>query len=120
MGRRRAFLKVSESDEQIGILTGFAAQFPGVRIFQIPNGGHRAISVARKMKQEGVKPGVPDLFIPHWRLWIEMKTRGGGRLSRDQRDWIEYLTGIGYTVIVGMGAEDASRQVLEWLKSRKG
>lgn len=32
-------------------------------IFAIPNGGKRNVIVARKMKAEGVKPGVPDYFF---------------------------------------------------------
>lgn len=110
----------SESDEQIGFLRWFGARFSGVWIFHIPNGGHRAMNVAKKMKAEGVKPGVPDLYIPAWRLWIEMKRQKGGRVSSDQREWHEYLEGIGDTVIVGKGAEDASRQVLEFVQARRG
>lgn len=109
----------SESEEQIGFVRWWEGQFPRVRLFHVPNGGHRAMSVARKMKQEGVRPGVPDLCCPEWRLWIEMKRQSGGRLSADQKDWIAYLEGIGDTVIVGKGAMDASRQVLEWLSSRE-
>ena len=110
----------TESAEQIGFLNWWRMQFGSVRIFHIPNGGHRAISVARKMKDEGVCPGVPDLYVPQWRLWIEMKRQKGGRLSPDQKDWIEYLEGVGDTVIVGKGAADASRQVLEFVRERRG
>lgn len=78
------------------------------------------MSVAKKMKAEGVKAGVPDLFVPHWLLWIEMKRTKGGRLSAEQSEWIEYLEGVGYSVIVAYGAEDGSRKVLEWLASKKG
>lgn len=77
------------------------------------------MSVAKKLKAEGVKPGVPDLFVPHWRLWIEMKRTKGGRLSAEQKDWIEYLECIGYSVIVANGATEASRKVLEWLASKR-
>ena len=109
----------SESEEQIGVVAWFEASFPGVRIFHIPNGGHRAMSVARKMKSEGVKPGVPDLYVPAWRVWIEMKRAKGGRLSPEQKDWIEYLEGIGDTVIVGNGARDASAKLLAMLQERR-
>lgn len=109
----------SESDEQIGLLTWWAYQFPSIRIFHIPNGGHRKMSVAKTLKAEGVRPGVPDLYVPAWKLWIEMKRTTGGRLSPEQRDWINYLEGVGDSVIVAKGARDASRQVLEWLSSRK-
>ena len=109
----------SESDEQIGFLQWFEGRFGGVWIFHIPNGGHRAMSVAKKMKAEGVKPGVPDLYIPAWKLWIEMKRETGGRISKDQAAWHEYLEGIGDTVIVAKGARDASLQVLEFLQERR-
>ena len=109
----------SESDEQIGFVSWFEAQFPGVRIFHVPNGGHRAPSVAKRLKAEGVRAGVPDLFIPSWRVWIEMKRTAGGRLSQEQKEWAEYLTGCGYAVIVANGATDASRQLLQVLRERR-
>jgi len=65
---------------------------------------------------EGVVRGIPDLFIPQWTLWVEMKRISGGRLSPEQRAMIVYLEGIGQKVIVGKGAADASRQILEFLK----
>jgi hypothetical protein len=55
---------------------------------------------------------VPDLCVPEWSLWIEMKRQEGGRLSEKQKDWIAYLEEIGHTVIVGKGWEDARAQVL--------
>ena len=36
----------------------------GIPIFAIPNGGFRHITTAKKLQREGVKSGVPDLFIP--------------------------------------------------------
>jgi hypothetical protein len=107
----------SEHEEQVGFVNWFESKFPGVRIFAIPNGGHRAMTVAKQMKAEGVRAGVPDLHIPEWRLWIEMKRVKGGRLSDEQKDWIIYLENIGHTVIVGLGATDASRKVLEHIKN---
>lgn len=109
----------SESAEQIGFVNWFEAQFPGVRIFHIPNGGHRAISVAKKLKAEGVKAGVPDLFIPAWRIWIEMKRTKGGKVSKEQDEWADYLRGCGYVVIIAAGARDASLQLLQVLRERR-
>jgi hypothetical protein len=74
---------------------------------------------AKRLKAEGVVRGIPDLFIPEWRLWVEMKRKTGGRLSTEQKSMINYLQNIGYTVIVGIGAGDASRQVLEFVRVRK-
>jgi len=61
-------------------------------------------------------PGVPDLFIPAWSMWIEMKRQKGGRLSSEQEEMINYLESIGHRVIVGYGAMDASEKLLSFLK----
>lgn len=109
----------TEHAEQVGFVQWFRARFPRVLIFAIPNGEKRNISVAKRLKAEGVVRGVPDLFIPEWRLWVEMKRSKGGRLSPEQKEMITYLEIIGHQTIVGNGAEDASKQVLEWLGSLK-
>lgn len=109
----------SESEEQEGFVNWFRAKFPAVLIFAIPNGGHRAISTAKRLKAEGVVSGIPDLHVPAWRLWVEMKRIKGGKLSAEQSAMIEHLEGIGHKVIVGKGAEDASAQVVDWIKAHK-
>lgn len=58
-----------------------------------------------------MSPGVPDLYIPAWKLWVEMKRQKGGRLSEDQKDWAEYLEGVGDTVIIAHGWLDAIDKV---------
>jgi len=108
----------SEHDEQVGFLNWFRSRFPHVLIFAIPNGEKRALSVAKRLKAEGVVRGVPDLFVPAWGLWIEMKRAKGGKLSDDQIGMMEYLEGIGQTVIVGKGATDASARVLGFLHKK--
>lgn len=35
-----------------------------IPIFHIPNGGRRDKREAASLKRQGVKPGVPDLFVP--------------------------------------------------------
>jgi hypothetical protein len=90
-----------------------------VLIFAIPNGEKRSITVAKRLKAEGVVRGIPDLFIPQWNLWVEMKRKTGGRLSPEQKSMIGYLEGVGHKVIVGKGAGDASRQILEHLKEKQ-
>ena len=97
----------SEHAEQVTFVQWFRRQYPGVRIMAIPNGGARHAAVAGKLKAEGVSRGVPDLYIPAWSLWIEMKRTKGGRVSPEQRDWIEYLTSLGHQVIVAHGATAA-------------
>ena len=72
--------------------------------------------MAKRLKAEGVVRGIPDLFIPQWNLWVEMKRKTGGRLSPEQKSMISYLEGVGHKVIVGKGAGDASKQVLEFCR----
>ena len=103
----------SEHSEQVGFINWFRVQYPRVLIFAIPNGEKRSISVAKRLKAEGVVRGVPDLYVPAWNLWVEMKRVSGGRLSPDQKEMITYLENIGHKVIVGKGAGDASKKVLE-------
>lgn len=105
----------SEHEEQVLFVQWFRRQFPSTLIFAIPNGGVRSKVVAAKMKAEGVVAGVPDLYVPEWRLWIEMKRQHGGRLSQPQRDILRYLAEFD-TTIVAQGFEDAKRQVREFLK----
>lgn len=105
----------SEHAEQCGFVTWFRSKWPHVLIYAIPNGEKRAIITAKRLKMEGVVSGIPDLHIPEWRLWVEMKRTKGGRLSPEQKMMIQQLGVIGHQVIVGYGAKDASRQVLEFL-----
>jgi hypothetical protein len=111
-------LKISPSEhsEQVGFINWFRSQYPEILIFAIPNGEKRAISVAKRLKMEGVVRGVPDLFIPAWNLWIEMKRVSGGRLSTDQKQMISYLENIGHTVIIGKGATDASQNIRKFME----
>lgn len=96
----------------------FRTKFPGVLIFAVPNGEKRAITVAKRLKAEGVVAGVPDLFVPEWCLWVEMKRETGGRLSPEQKKMIGYLESIGQTVIVGKGAKHASQLILEYVEKK--
>lgn len=86
-------------------------------LYHIPNGGTRDPIEAKHLKQQGVKPGVPDLClpVPHGKyhgLYIEMKTPEG-RTSRDQDWWGEHLSVQGYMWEVCHGWESAVA-VLEW------
>jgi hypothetical protein len=101
----------TEDHEQMMVVQWFRRTYPAVRIFSVPNGGHRHPAVAAKMKATGVVKGVPDLFVPAWRLWIEMKRVKGGSLSPEQKDWIKYLESVGFCCIVGKGADDAKQQI---------
>lgn len=103
---------MSEYLEQREFVSWFRKTHPGVRIFAIPNGGQRNIVAAARLKAEGVSAGVPDLYIPAWRVWIEMKRAKGGALSEKQKGWRDYLIGCGYRVIVAHGKESAISEII--------
>ncbi len=102
---------MTEHEEQREVVRWFRQTFPGVRIIAIPNGGARNKVTAARLKAEGVAPGVPDLFVPAWRLWIEMKRAKGGVVSVQQRDWLQYLVEVGYSAMVCRGADEAKARI---------
>ena len=109
----------TEDHEQAIFVQWFRRTYSDVLIFSIPTGGHRHIAVATKMKVTGAVKGIPDLFCPEWRLWIEMKRTKGGVVSNEQQGMIEYLQSVGYRAIVCKGAEDAKAQILEYLNEKR-
>lgn len=102
---------LSEHVEQCEFVRWFKLRHREVRIFAIANGGARTPATAGRLKAEGVSAGVPDLCVPAWSLWIEMKRTKGGSVSPEQKDWIEYLASVGHRVIVARGAADAIKQI---------
>ena len=63
------------------------------------------------LKLEGCSPGVPDLCVPipnkkYHGLFIEMKY-GKNKPTAYQKEWIEYLNGVGYLAVVCYGADEA-------------
>lgn len=103
---------MTEHVEQREFVSWFRKTHPGVRIFAIPNGGWRGMAAGARLKAEGVSAGVPDLFIPALRVWIEMKRPKGGVLSEKQKDWRDYLISCGYTVIVAHGKIAAQDEII--------
>lgn len=107
--------RVSEAEEQTAVMEWsqlIIGKYPDIRLlFHIPNGGSRHPAEAAHLKAQGVKAGVPDLFLPVPRggyhgLFVEMKTRDG-KISEAQRRWLHDLKDQGYAVAVCHGARAA-------------
>lgn len=86
----------------------------------IPNGGHRHIRTAMKMKAEGVQAGMPDyfLFVPRRQfhgLAIELKAPKTGRLSEHQKEIRALLEGQGYDFHVAFGWDEARKRIENYL-----
>lgn len=107
----------TEHSEQVTFVNWFRATFPDVLIFAIPNGGHRAMAEGKRLRAEGVVAGVPDLCVPAWGLWIEMKRTIGGRVSPEQDEMAAYLSGCGYTVVFCRGWREAVSAVESYRSS---
>ena len=121
----KAMPSPSEHDEQVALFLWAELnrrKYPVLKLlFHVPNGGHRHIAIARKLKAEGVKAGVPDIFLPVSRflyhgLFIEMKKKKGGVISPSQTEWIENLKKQGYSCDVAYGFEDAKKIIEDYLK----
>ncbi len=86
-------------------------------LFAIPNGGERNPIVASRLKAEGVKSGVPDLFLPVARhgyhgLFVEMK-KPKGTIGHNQPAWEEALKTQGYAHLYAYGWEQAAAAI-QW------
>ena len=131
-------INISEHEHQVTVIEWCALmakrKFPMLKwIYAVPNGGDRHKAVAAKLKAEGVKPGVPALCLPfpahkgvvdtmirqnlktlfYHGLYIEMKSKEAkGRVSPEQKKWLEYLECVGYKVNVAWSANEAI-QIIE-------
>jgi hypothetical protein len=88
-------------------------------LFHIPNGGTRNKVEAGKLKAQGVKSGVLDLFLPVPRsmfagLFIELKV-GSNKLSENQQKWITELRLQHYDVGIHYGWIEASQHLRDYL-----
>lgn len=116
--------KLSEHEEQ-AIVIGWAnvhmKRHPELRwLFAIPNGARVTIGLAVKLKKEGLKKGVCDLFLPvprnGWHgLFIEMKAEKGV-LSAEQKEFIEFAKEQGYKAVVCHGHVEAIDYILDYIQ----
>jgi VRR-NUC domain len=108
-------------------LRDYQSQYPQLGFcFAIPNGGERNVAVASRLKAEGVKSGVPDVFLPYpcgqyHGLWIEFKrpkvaAKAAGKLSREQISYSEYLISQKYFHFVAYDYLSAVDTVLRYIR----
>ena len=116
-------MKQTEHDEQVKLFQWAKLQsgkHPQLTMmFAIPNGGQRNIVTATKLKAEGVKSGVPDIFLAfpsktEHGLFIEMKSTKG-KLSENQREWIGALSSSGYRCVICYSFSEAQEVIIKYL-----
>lgn len=111
----------SEHAEQVAFVARCRRE--NIFVFSIPNGvqinededdkkfakkpKYDKYAQINKLKAEGLTSGIPDLFIPQYKLFIEMKRRDGGVVSESQKKVHKILRGLDYKVEVCHGAAAA-------------
>ena len=88
-------------------------------LFAVPNGGARDVITGARLKAEGVRRGVPDLFLAipkndYHGLFLEMKAEKG-RCSEYQKSMIERLSKQGFCCKVCHGWVDAREVIQKYL-----
>lgn len=109
----------TENQEQITAMKWL--DLKGIPAFHVPNGGKRNAVEAMKFKAMGVKPGIPDIFIPVAKkgfhgLFIELKRAKNAYLSDHQQWWMTELSKQGYAVTVCYGADQLIRFVSKYME----
>jgi hypothetical protein len=114
----------TESQEQIALF-----RYAAIRgkqderwnlMFHIGNERKCSWITGKRLKAEGVRPGIPDIFLPvpngdFHGMFIEMKSIKGS-LSIIQGIWMDALVKQGYWVVVCHGAERAIQEIEDYLK----
>lgn len=88
-------------------------------IFAIPNGGQRHKAVAAKLKAEGVKAGIFDIFVPIPKgsshgMFIEMKY-GKNKLTKEQNEFGIFAACYGYDAQVCYSWQEAAKVIENYL-----
>ena len=129
-GHQAALFCAIADDLAAGIIPAEAAL-----MYAIPNGGARGDNERSnkirggKLKQTGVKRGVPDTHLPvamrgYLSLYIELKRpksdRGrAGKANEEQNEWHDNLRAQGHCVLICIGWEQAYKAVRGYLAGEK-
>lgn len=89
-------------------------------LFAVPNGFYGSAAQKGKMKAEGLKLGVPDIWLPYYKrtysgLIIELKVKKNVP-TQDQLDWLAFLKQQGYQCWVCYGWQEARDKIVEYLE----
>ena len=116
----------SEGSQQKALMVWAALNtnnYPQLRyIFHVPNGGTRNVREAVELKAQGVKAGVPDLFLPapiglFAGAFIEMKVKPN-LPTPEQTIWVGELRRLGYYVKVCYSWQEARDVLINYLEGK--
>lgn len=106
--------------QQVAVFA-WAGGVPELRwMHAIPNGEKRHQSVANRLKAEGVKAGVHDIFLPLARhgfngLYLEMKAKDGS-MSKAQKEFAAHLDAEGFDWACCKSADEAIARLRLYLE----
>ena len=118
----------TEEIEQINLFrwAEFAVnQYPELELmYHVPNEGKRSKVTGARLKQSGLKPGVPDVCLPtahgpYIGLYIEMKVKPN-KPTENQKKWLRALRSAGHCTAVCYGWEEAKDLIESYLRLPKG
>ena len=90
-------------------------------MFAIPNAGKRSQQASGKFLAEGLKKGIPDIFVdiavePYHGLRVELK-RSKARLSNvsaEQKDWIDKYNKHDFLAVVAFGYRECIELICKY------
>ena len=112
----------NEHKLQVGCVKWFRLAYPRytLNLFSIPNGGSRNIIEAKRLKDEGVLSGAPDLFLSIAKkdfhgFYIEMKF-GKNRQSENQKKFEKNIVKYGYKYSLCYSLDEFMNLINNYLK----
>lgn len=96
-------------------------QYPELELmYHVPNEGKRSRVAGARLKQSGLKPGVPDVCLPvahgpYIGLYIELKVKPN-KPTDNQKHWLRALRSAGHCTAVCYGWEEAKNLIEKYLK----
>ena len=116
--------KTSEENEQTCLFRW--AEFAEVQyeelklMYHVPNEGKRSRIAGARLKDQGLKSGVPDVCLPtahggYIGLYIEMKVKAN-KPTENQKQWLRKLREQGHLTAVCYSWEEAKQLIEQYIK----
>ena len=114
--------KYKEANFQVQVNQFLAKALPeGFFYTCFPSGRHLGAFAGKRLKDEGLRPGMPDMVVfgNHWgwesshTLWLELKAKSGS-LSQAQKDVHKQLLKLGHQVVTVKTLEQVQDALAEF------
>lgn len=97
-----------------------SGRYPELKyMYAVPNGHKMTKPQAARAVKEGMRSGVPDIVLPvpqrgYHGLYIELKV-GYNKPTEHQKEFLDFLSSVGYKAVWVKGAEAAISVIEEYL-----